>query len=452
MRITPAVISFALLLNAQAVEAKEIFTKKQIANYLTEKNPYYYSAIGEKFVYEQKVNYQKGAFDTKLKAKYDNKDYGASEGDFLNFGVDKPLADGIDLSLDYRKATGTQEYNNIKTGEEGEMLLGIKIPIFSLLEKINTRDYVINSASLQSQKVDASTEDRVRLLHYDIVSSYYTMLYYKEVLKLVEHLLNNAKKRQTYVAKSVEGGAMPQMSLLEIEQQIINREQSFVTVENIYQNALSVFLKYLNLERKQFFTLYTLPSLKDITYKRKKDKESIAFALEHRPDILAYDVEQEKLMLDGHYSQLLKYPDLKLGVYGSHDLYYGNGFKVALQMDFPVERSKYKAKSLEIQSSLLHIEKQRQMKVVDITIEIRNIINSLNTLRQNIQKSKNEVRLVQKLESAEEKKYRLGLSSIFMLNQREMQTLQVKQKRLKYQLDYLLTQEELNMQMNMPIR
>ena len=451
MRITFSVVVFALLLTAQMLEAQEIFTKKQITKYLTKKNPYYYSAIGKKFVYEQKLNYQKGAFDTKLKAKYDKKDYGASEGDFVNFGVDKPLSDGIDLSLDYRKATGTQEYNNIKTGEEGEMLLGIKIPIFSVLKKINARDYAINSASLQSQKVDASTEDRLRLLHYDIVSSYYTMLYYKEVLKLVEHLLNNAKKRQIYVEKSLEGGAMPQMSLLEIEQQIINREQSLVTVKNVYQNALSIFLKYLNLDSKQFFTLYTLQSLKDITYKRKKDKESIAFALEHRPDILAYDVEQQKLMLDGDYAQLLKYPDLKLGVYGSHDLYYGNGFKVALQMDFPVERSKYKAKSLEVQSSLLHIEKQRQMKVVDITIAIRNIINSLNTLRQNIQKSKNEVSLVQKLESAEEKKYRLGLSSIFMLNQREMQTLQVKQKRLKYQLDYLLTQEQLNKQMNMPL-
>lgn len=441
-----------LLLSIQSVESKEIFTKKQITKYLTNKNPYYYSAIGEKFVYEQKLNYQKGAFDTKLKAKYDNKDYGASEGDFVNFGIDKPLNDGIDLSLDYRKATGTQEYNNIKTGKEGEMLLGIKIPIFSVLERINAREYAINSASLQSQKVDTSTQNNLRLLHYDIIASYYTMLYYKEVLHLVEHLLDNSKKRQVYVAKSVEGGAMPKMSLLEIEQQIINREQSLVTVENVYQNALFIFLKYLNLDHRAFFSLYTLPSLKHISYKRKKDKESIAFALEHRPDILAYDVEQEKLMLDGHYSQLLKYPDLKLGVYGSHDLYYGNGFKVALQMDFPVERSKYKAKSLEIQSSLLHLEKQRQMKVVDITIEIRNIINSLNTLKQNIQKSKAEVRLVQKLESAEEKKYRLGLSSIFMLNQREMQTLQVKQKRLKYQLDYLLTQEELNKQMNMPIQ
>ncbi len=431
--------------------SKEVFNKKDIAHYLTLKNPFYYSAVGEKFIYEEKEKYHLGAFDTKLKAKYDNKDYAVSEGEFLNLGVEKPIDHGIDLTLDYRKATGVQEYNNIKTGKEGELLLGVKIPVFSVIEDINERKYNLNSASIESKKINSVTHDNLRMLQYEIIYSYYKLLYYKGVFSLVDDLLSNGKKREKYIRTTVKSGAMSEISLLEIEQQIINREQNLLSVKNVYEGALLEFLKYLNLDSKTFFKLYALSSLQNSSHKHKGVKEAIQFALDHRPDLKVYDYDKEKLMLDERYSNLLKYPDLKLALYGSHDIQYGNGFKFALEMDFPVEQSKYRAKSLEIQSSLLNIEKKTEMKIINIKITVRNIINTLKTLLDNIKSSQAEIRLVEKLEDAENKKYRLGSSTIFMVNQREVYTLQVKQKLLKYHFDYLILQEELNKEINAPI-
>jgi outer membrane protein TolC len=439
------------ILCVNSAMAKDVFNKKDIAHYLTLKNPFYYSAIGEKFIYEEKEKYHLGAFDTKIKVKYDNKDYAASEGEFSNLGVEKPISNGIDLSLDYRKATGVQEYNNIKTGNEGEVLLGVKVPIFSVIEDINERKYNLTSASIESKKINSVTHDNLRILQYEIIYSYYKLLYYKGVLSLVENLLTNAKKREQYIQKTVKNGAMPEMSLLEIEQQIINREQNLISVKNVYKGALLEFLKYLNLDVKTFFKLYRLSSLQNISHKHKGVKEAIQFALEHRPDLKVYDYDKEKLMLDDKYSNLLKYPDLKLALYGSHDIQYGNGFKFALEMDFPVEQSKYRAKSMEIKSSLINIEKKTEMKIINIKITVRNIISTLNTLLDNIKRSKAEIQLVEKLEDAENKKYKSGLSNIFMVNQRELYTLQVKQKLLKYHLDYLILKEELNKEINAPI-
>lgn len=439
------------LLGSSLVMATEVFSKKEIARYLTLENPYYYSAVGEKFIYEEKEKYHLGAFDTKLKAKYDNKDYAVSEGEFLNLGVEKPIDNGIDLSLDYRKATGIQEYNNIKTGNEGEVLLGVKVPIFSVIEDINERKYNLNSAAIESKKINSVTHDNLRMLQYEIVYSFYKLLYYRGVFSLVEDLLTNAKKREQYIQKSVKNGAMPEMSLLEIQQQIINREQNLISVKNVYKGALLGFLKYLNLDVKTFFKMYTLSSLQNISHKHKGIKEAIQFALNHRPDLKVYDYDKEKLMLDDKYSNLLKYPDLKLALYGSHDIQYGNGFKFALEMDFPVEQSKYRAKSMEIKSSLLNIEKKTEMKIINIKIAVRNIINTLNTLLDNIKRSKAEIQLVEKLEEAENKKYKSGLSNIFMVNQRELYTLQVKQKLLKYHFDYLILKEELSKEINAPI-
>ncbi len=439
------------LLCTSSVMGKEIFDKKDIAKYLTLKNPFYYSAIGKKFIYEEKEKYHLGAFDTKLKAKYDNKDYGASEGEFLNIGVEKPISNGIDLSLDYRKATGVQEYNNIKTGKEGEVLIGVKVPVFSVIENINEREYNLNSASIESKRMNSVTHDNLRMLHYKIIYSYYKLLYYKGVLSLVKDLLTNAKEREKYIQESVKKGAVSEISLLEVKQQIINREQNLLSAKNLYEGALLEFVKYLNFDVKTFFKHYRLSSLEKVSHKHKGVKEAIAFALDHRPDLKVFDYDKEKLKLDDHYSNLLKYPDLKLALYGSHDIQYGNGFKFALEMGFPVEQSKYRAKSMEIKSSLLNIEKKAEMKIINIKITVRNIINTLETLLGNIKKSQAEIRLVEKLENAENKKYKLGLSTIFMVNQRELYTLQVKQKLLKYHLDYLILQEELNKEINAPL-
>ena len=42
----------------------------------------------------------------------------------------------------------------------------------------------------------------------------------------------------------------------------------------------------------------------------------------------------------------------------------------------------------------------------------------------------------------ERKKYELGSSTLFMLNQREMQTLKTQKKLLKYKLDELLNHQQ----------
>ncbi len=441
MRLFTACIGLLALANAYATE---LFTQEDIARYLTIENPFVYTAVGQKYIYKEKEQYQLGGFDTNLGVKYDKKDYPLSEAEYFSAGIEKPIENGMEFSLNYRKAEGTQEYNNIKTGDDGEVLLGVKIPVFSVANNTNKRKLALDSSRLDTRKMDYKAQDNLRLLYSKIIEGYYELLFYHQNKGLVTKLLDKARRRVSIIEKRVDAGSLPQIALLEANQQVLNREQRLLVTKNQYENALSSFLKYLNIDVEYFNQTYTLPLLSDLKENDIPPEVSFEKALENRPDLKVYANEIKKLDLENTFTSISKYPNLDIGVYGVHDFEYENGFKITLGMDFPLERRKYTGKSLEIKKSRQNVQKEKEQQIIMIKTDLQIIKNSMGTLLLNIDNSEKEVDLVQKLEDAEEKKYLLGSGNLFMLNQREIYTLQIKKKLLQYNLDYLRLVQESN--------
>lgn len=435
------------VMSITTVTAKELFTKEKISQYLTEENPFVYAAIGKKYIYKEKEKYYLGDFDTKLSVAYDKKNYPTSDGEFLDVTLQKPLGNGVEFITGYRDAQGTQEYNNIKTGQDGEIRAGIKVPVFSVIHDISTRKLNLDSAALDAIKFSFDSQDNLRLLYFKIISDYNKLLYSKATLELEKELLLTAQKRENIIKQQVKVGALADIALLEASQQTINRKQRLVSEENDFSNIFEGFLQYLNLSSEVFEQHYTLPQMHVIEEGNEKHfdlQHSIDTAIQNRPDLKMFDYEVKKMNVHDQYAKLLNYPNLNVSLYGVRDFQYDNGFKVALDMDFPIERRKYEGKHAEIRKTIKNIENNKEKEVISIKTNLTNIINSLENIATNIVNSKDEIVLVEKLEEAENKKYILGLSNLFMVNQRELYTLEVKKKLLKYNLEYLLLEQEAN--------
>lgn len=435
------------VISISTLTAKELFTTDKISHYLTEENPFVYSAVGKKYIYKEKEKYYLGDFDTKLSAAYDKKNYPKSDAEFLDMTLQKPLENGVEFIAGYRDAQGTQEYNNIKTSEDGEIRAGIKVPVFSVMYDISTRKLNLNSAALDTIKFDFDAQDNLRLLYFKIITDYNKLLYSKAVLELEKELLLTAQKREAIIKQKVKVGALPDIALLEASQQTINRKQRLISEENDFTNIFESFLQYLNLSKETFEKQYTLPQMDIIPEGKEKHwnvQRSIDTAMQNRPDLKMFDYEVKKMNVHDQHTKLLNYPNLNVSLYGVHDLQYDNGFKVALDMDFPIERRKYEGKHAEIRKTIKNIENNKEKEVINIKTNLTNIINSLENIAINIASSKEEVALVEKLEEAENKTYLLGLSNLFMVNQRELYTLEIKKKLLKYNLEYLLLEQEAN--------
>lgn len=441
MRLLVAVLIFAGFFE---LCAKETFTKEMILEYLNKENPFVYETSGKEKIYKEKEQYYLGDFDTKASLKYDRKEYPLSEGNFLDITLEKPIENGIEFIAGYREATGTQEYNNIKTAEEGEIRAGIKVPVVSVLNNMNTRKLNLNLASLETVKLGFESQDNLRLLHFEVLCGYYNVLYSQAILKLEEELYSAAKKRENIIKKRVASGVLADISLLEAQQQIINRMQRFISAQNNFSNTLESFLQYLNISKERFETLYTLADMPHIENNTLEVDNALERALNNRPDLRVFEYDIKKMALQEQHSALLKYPDMNLAFYGVHDFKYESGFKVSLDIKFPIERRKYEGKSGEIKMSVRNIQNSKNKKILTIKTKLTNSINSMHTIAANIKSANSEVVIVEQLEAVENKKYNLGQSNLFLLNQREMNTLEIKKKLLKYVLDYFLIAEDIN--------
>jgi len=399
--------------------------------------------VGKQYIDAARIQSAEGGFDTKLSLEYDKKEYPLSTGEFSDISFSKPTENGTEFIVGYRNAEGIQEYNNIKTGSEGELRVGVNVPVFSLLNEMNERKYTLDAAKINATQSTFESQNNLRNLYAHIVTSYYQLLYYNEVLDLEKRLLNKATKRNKFIEKRVRSGDLSDVAILESKQQIISREQRVLRTKNNYSQALQIFLKYINMSQKEFNLKYVLPSLKMLKKEKVIFQNVMSKALKSRPDLKALESKRTKLDLDTEYNSLSEYPKLNLFAYGVHDIHYGEGIKVGLQFDIPLERRSYKGRMIEIQKGIMQLEEEQNRLLLELKTNLSNLMYSLDIINQNIDLGYKETKIVESLEEVENKKYEVGSSDLFQINQREIGTLEVKRKQLEYYLNALMIQQEI---------
>jgi len=439
------VIYFFFLLNV--VYAKELLLPKHIYQYLNQGNPFYYQAIGEQYVAKGREYFYEGALDTQLNAKYDNKNYPTTTGTYEEIALVKPLANGIALSMGYRKAKGTQEYNNIKTGKDGEYISSIKIPLFSVLYDISKNKVDIQTAQISTRQAAHKSDLNLLKLYFNVSKIYYQLLLQKALVRTQKELLAKAKKRRTFINKQIKVGNIPAVMNIEIEQIIIHREQQILYEKNNYEIVKNIFLQYLGIPAATFSKRFTIPRLKMTTKSLRKVEESLSIAIANRPDLKMLDSEIEQLVLKKSYNDVAQYPKFDMKFSALYDPLNQEGYKVSFNVSVPLERRQYRGMDEVLQKQNLMKQSEKLKAIRELETSIKNIYQKIKTKKKALIFSKKELRFVRKLESVEMKKMREGVGNVMFLNQREIAVIKVEQKRLKdyydleiyfLEVDYLL--------------
>lgn len=431
------VIAFLSMMSV-SLAGKEVLSREALYLLLNDSNPYIFTAIADQLIQEKRIIYAKGEFDTKLGAKYEEKQYPKSTAHFNDLYVEKPMENGMQWLAGYRQANGTQEYNNIKTSDEGEVRIGLQVPINSLIQGSNQRQLNVSLATLNSLQAASSTQKNLRELYFSIFASYYRLLMQQELMSMEKELLKNAQQRYAFIKTQVELGDLPQISLVEAKQNIVDREQRMAESTNAFMIAKQQLMTYLNISEEFFDQNFEIPKLNEFEFQAVTLETAYAKMIKNRPELEILQYEADKIKQERKFASLMKYPQFDAAVYGVHDLQYNNGVKFSLEMAFPIEQRKFEGKSSEMQLKKEKNDHEVKKELLIAERIISNAVTTLGTLQQNYKSVLDEVDLAQQLERAEQRKFEIGQSELFMLNLRELKTLQVKQKKLEYNFRILL--------------
>jgi len=420
-----------ILLSISFTYGQDMFKVKHIYQYLNENNPFYYETIAEEYIAKGRELVAKGSLDTQLNASYDNKNYPTTTGTYEGVEIFKPIENGIEFSIGYRKSKGMQEYNNIKTGKSGEVISTVKVPIVSLLHDISKNRVNIESAKLGTEHFKYRSQEKKLKLYFNIGKIYYQLLLQKELTNKQEELLNKIEKTNHFISQQIQVGELPKVAKIEVEQVILSRKQQYINERNNFNKIKNIFLSYLGMDENSFNRLYLLPKLRIEKDSLPSMNEATQIAIENRPNLKIINVALEKNTLGRKYNQLGKYPQVDMKISTLYDPINEEGYKISFNVNFPIETQKYRGTEEILQKKKLMLNNQKLKQIIELKRDIFNIYQKIKTKKMMTRLIEEELVLVKKLEYVEHKKLKEGVGTLVLLNQREISTLKVEQKLLK---------------------
>jgi len=424
------ILTFTLL-SISFIYGQDVFKVKHIYQYLNKNNPFYYETIAEEYIAKGRELFAQGSLDTQLNASYDNKNYPTTAGTYEGLEIFKPIENGIEFSLGYRKSKGVQEYNNIKTGKNGEIISSVKVPILSILHDISKNKVNIESARLGTEQFKYRSQEKKLKLYFNIAKIYYQLLLQKELTNKQEELLNKVERTDHFISQQIELGELPRVAKIEVEQVILSRKQQYFNEKNNFNRIRNIFLSYLGVDNNSFNRLYLLPRLKIEEDSLPSINEATQIAIENRPNLKVIDVALEKNALGKKYNNLGKYPKVDMKISTVYDPINEEGYKISFNVNFPIETRKYSGMEEILQKKNLMLHNQKLKEVMELKTDILNIYQKIETKKIMTELLEEELVLVKKLEHVEQKKLEEGVGTLVLLNQREISTLKVEQKLLK---------------------
>lgn len=404
---------------------------------------------------EAKLMKARGAFDPKFEVDYDRKKFKNTEYfDRLNATFKIPTWFGIEFKGNFEENTG--EFLNLDADvpDGGLYSAGVSIPVARGL-LTNKRMAMLRQSRLYIQQAQADRQLLVNNILYEATVTYFNWLRRYNEKRVYEDFLQNAEIRFNGIKKSYEVGDMPAIDTLEARIALNNRKLNLEKSRIKFIKAsleLSNFI-WLNdntpveLEDNVVPDVDTFLTVDETLNTSGLDIES--FDIETHPKLQSLDYKIRSLtierrlktnnllpQIDLEYNFLSETPDIARSFSTS-------AYKSGLNINFPLflrkERGDLRLAKLKLQDT--------RFEVQDTRVSLRNKIDAINQELDSyvIQSDFTDVIVddYATMLSAEERKFFLGESSLFLVNSRESKLIDAKLKAIEIENDFLKTKANL---------
>ena len=450
-------ICFSVGLSAQqqTIHTDSIMTLSEYLGYVKTFHPIVKQAnliISES---EIKLLKARGAFDPKIEMDYDRKKFKNTEYyDKLNATFKIPTWYGVEFKGSFENNEGYYLNPEATLPDEGLYNVGISIEIAKGLI-MNERMSMLKQAKLFVKQAEMDRQLVVNDILFQASITYFNWLKaYKEKL-VFESFVENANTRFNGVKKSFEVGERAAIDTTEARIAFNDRRLNYEKSRINYIKAMLDLSNYLWLENNVPIELqnHIIPdtnTLLEIDAILSTSEFDIAnFDINTHPKMLSLDYKYEGLEIEKRFAvnnllprinleyNFLSETPKQINTFNTSN--YKSGVNISMPLFLRKERADLKLAKLKLQDTEFEIEATKvtlKNKVLAIDQELNSFIIQ-NDYNQNI------VSDYEKLLSAEERKFFLGESSIFLVNSRESKLIDAKLKAINLENKFFETKAKL---------
>ena len=404
---------------------------------------------------QAKLLKSRGAFDPKFEVDYDRKKFKGTEYfDRLNGMFKIPTWYGIELKATFEENTGDFLNPQGFVPDEGLYSAGVKLPVAQGL-LINDRMASLKQAKLFREQAKADRDIFVNNILFEASIAYFKWLQAYNEFQVFGNFLVNAQLRFRGVERGAEVGERAEIDVVEariaINQRRLSQEQARVKLMKAALE-LSTFLWLENnipveLQDNVVPDIQSEPIIEDVfTINELIEDDNI---IETHPKMLSLDYKLQSLevnsrlkankllpKVDLEYNFITENPDVARSFNTAE---YKGGVNVSFPLFLRKERGDLRLAKLKVQDTEFEIDATRV-----------NLLNKINAIRQELNSfiSQNDIltQMVTDSEAmlaAEERKFQLGESSLFLVNSRESKLIEGQLKAVELQFKFFSTKAKL---------
>lgn len=404
---------------------------------------------------QAKLMKSRGAFDPKLEVDYDRKKFkGTDYFDKLNGTFKIPTWFGVELKGTFEENSGDFLNPESFVPDDGLFSAGVAVSLAQGL-LINNRMASLKQAKLFGEQAKADRDIYVNNILFEASLVYFNWLKAYNELKLFESFLVNAQLRYRGILRGVELGENAQIDATEARIAFNSRKLSLEQSKVKLMKATLELSNFLWLENNIPIELQpsVIPDINtepivDATFdiNQLRNEEVI---LEAHPKMISLDYKLQGLEVDrrlkanrllprieAEYNFLTETPDVATSFNTAQ-------YKAGINFSFPLFLRKERGDLKLAKIKLRDTEFERDATRV-------NLQNKIDALKQELESyvAQNDIttQMVSDYEQmlvAEERKFQLGESSLFLVNSRESKLIEGQLKAIEIQNKFFSTKAKL---------
>lgn len=375
------------------------------------------------------VTKARGGFDPKLEGDFNYKDYkDKNYYDKLNAKFKIPTWYGIDVLAGYESNEGLFLNPENTVPDDGLFAAGVKVSLGEGLF-INKRMADLKKAKAYRNQTKAEQELILNDVIYNASIAYFNWLLNYKNLNVYKRFLTNAELRFNGIQKQVEAGENAQIDAVEAEVNLNNRKLQLLEAELLYNKAileLSTFLWTANNQPLEVETnVYPEPISSPIIDSVLNIESINSQNLDTHPKIRALNFKTESLLIDQKLKANKLLPKLDIQYqfisdsYNEFNTYNNQNYKAKVNLAFPLFLRKERGELRLAEIKLEQINYETQNTSLFLKNKIAAVIFETDSYANQLQLIEQVNTNYEALLTAEERKFFLGESSIFLVNSRE---------------------------------
>lgn len=393
----------------------------------------------------------RGGFDPYIAAEYQNKDFGGlNYYNYLNTEFKIPTWYGIEVKAGTEQLGGGR--NNPENTFGQSSYVGINIPLAKNL-LMDKRRNLLKQAKLGVKQSEQEMLLQMNDLLYGSMKAYWSWAYSYKSYQLIKNIVVINQRRFGFVKSLQAQGEVAAIDTVEAHAQLYNFLVALNEAEVKLANATLEISNYLWLDNNEPYALPdgivpdTLWHAANFGAMGQELLDSLSLlSISQHPKLQSYNYKLDALEVERKFRTQNLLPDFTVSAnmlskgYGNFDAvdraYLENNNKFAINFSLPLRLSEARGERNKVNLKITETQYGRAYDKLAIENKIVQATNSIQALREQIRLTEITQANYSSLYFAEDTRFTLGESSLFLVNTRENKMLDTQKKLLELKADY----------------